>query len=123
MARTLHGYISSHGHSAHHARDLNLERVSDIEWISTLAQSKEEWILVTGDLRIHKNGAERTAYRQARLKGVVLAPAFQRIPLGRACASLIARWDELVDFLSTTNPPVLVRLNIGFRSKFDILPL
>jgi len=51
---------------------------ADTVWIEMLDKSKEDWIVITGDGRIERNKAERTAFRQAMLKGFVLAPAYQR---------------------------------------------
>ncbi len=77
LATTLGGYIASLGHSAHHIRTLPCgASAPDLIWIEMLGRSKEDWIVITGDGRIERNKAERAAFRQAMLRGFVLAPAY-----------------------------------------------
>jgi len=78
---------------------------------------------VTGDGRIRKNRAKREAYRRANLKGVVLAPAFQKTEMGRCCGIIVAKWDGLIDFTSKITAPYLVEASINLSPKFKILPL
>lgn len=123
MARTLSGYLSQTSTEVFHARDLGLHNRSDEEWIAHLAKSGEDWMIFTGDTRIRKNRAEREAYRRARLKGVVLAPAYQKTEMGKCCGVIVAKWDGLLDFTSKIAAPYLVELSINLSPKFRVLPL
>jgi predicted nuclease of predicted toxin-antitoxin system len=123
MARTLDGFIRSDGHSAVHIRDLPLSHPTDLEWIGYLRNSNEEWIVVTGDMRLHRNAAERAAFRQARLKGVVLAAAYQKSPSHKVCAVMIHQWPALIETLSRFDPPFLVEMSINFSGRFKQLSL
>jgi hypothetical protein len=123
MAHTLHGFISNDGHEAVHLRDLPLAHPNDVEWIRYLAQDGVDWIVITGDGRIRKNKPEREAFRQARLKGIVLAPAFQKTPMSRCCAVLVDRWPYLLDTMGRFNPPVLFEMGIKFSGKFTQLTM
>jgi hypothetical protein len=122
MSRTLAGYLESRSRVVH-ARDLQLDRVTDIDWINFLRDSGEEWTVVTGDTRIRKNRAEREAFRRARLRGVVLSPAFQKTEMGRCCGMLVARWDDLMTFTSSIQPPYLVEVALNLGSRYKVLPL
>lgn len=123
MARTLAGYLSGLSVEVRHARDLGLHAKSDVEWIEHLASTGDDWLVVTGDGRIRKNKPEREAYHRAGLKGVVLAPAYQKSPMGRSCGMIVARWDDLIDFTSRIRAPYLVELSINLGSKFGVLSM
>lgn len=123
MARTLAGYLSSDPITVSHARDLELHNKPDIEWIEYLGRSPEDWMVFTGDGRIRKNRAEREAFRRANLRGVVLAPAYQKTPMGRCCGIVVSNWDELLAFTSKIDAPYLVEISIRLSARFKVLPL
>lgn len=123
MANTLRGYLAGTNHSVEHARDLGLHEKPDIEWIEHLSLSGDDWLVFSGDGRIRRNRAEREAFRRAQLKGVVLAPAYQKTPMGRCCGIIVARWDGLIDFTSRIQPPYLVELSINLKPTFSLLPI
>ena len=122
-ARTLAGYLQATEHEVFHARDLGLDAKTDIEWIRHLETTGDDWLVFSGDGRIRKNRAEREAYRRAQLKGVILAPAYQKTDMGRCCGIIVARWDGLLGFVQHIQPPYLVELSINLSSKFRVLPL
>jgi hypothetical protein len=123
MASTLHGFVSNWGHAAVHIRDLPLSHPTDIQWMEYLAEDRGDWIVVTGDHRIHRNRPERVAFSQARLKGVVLAAAYQKTPMHRCCAVIVHQWPGLLDTMSRFDPPVLFEMSINFSGKFKQLSL
>lgn len=123
MASTLHGFISGYGHEAFHIRSLLPENTTDVQWMDYLAASRDDWIIITGDGRIRRNKPERMAFRQARLKGVVLAPAFQKVPMHQRCAVIVNQWPNLLDTMSRFAPPVLFEMSIKFSGKFSQLSL
>ena len=98
LAETLNGFVTHRRHDAIHIRDLRCGRhASDIEWIEYLASTGDDWLVVTGDMRIHRNKAERAAFRHHELKGVVLAKAYQKTPLHRLAAFMLWRWPDIED--------------------------
>jgi predicted nuclease of predicted toxin-antitoxin system len=123
MASTLHGYIANFGHAAVHIRDLPLRHPTDVQWIEHLAADRDDWIVITGDDRIRRNKPERIAFRQARLKGVVLAAAYQKTSMNRCCAVLVHQWPSLLETMSRFAPPVLLEMSINFSGKFKQLSL
>jgi hypothetical protein len=123
MARTLAGYLHGSPATVIHARDRGFERLPDVEWIRLLSETGEQWLVVTGDGRLARNKAEREAFRRAGLRGVVLAPAYQKTPMARSCGVLVANWDDLQDFIKRIDPPFLVEMKINLSSTFRVLPL
>jgi hypothetical protein len=123
MARTLNGFISHQGHSAIHLRDLPLDHPADVDWIRYLRDDGGDWIVITGDARIQRNKPERAAFRQASLKGVVLASAYQKMPMHRCCAVIIYQWPALLDTMARFDPPVLMEMSVKFSGRFKQLTL
>ena len=124
LATTLGGYISNYGHSAHHIRTLPCgASAPDIVWMDMLAQSKQDWVVITGDARIQRNKAERAAFRQARLRGFVLAPAYQKTPSHQTASTLIWRWPDMEKLVQSVAAPALYELPINRTGRFKQLPL
>ena len=124
LAATLGGYLLHLGHGTSHIRDLPCGRSApDIEWIAFLRETGEDWIVMTGDHRIHRNKAERAAFRQAGLKGVVLAAAYQKIPINQQAAFLLWRWPDIQRLLETLAPPFLIELPITRSGRLKMLPV
>jgi hypothetical protein len=123
MASTLNGFIENDGHRAVHLRQLPMQHPKDIEWINYLSASDVEWLVITGDQRIRKNKAEAQAFRRARLRGVVLAAAYQKTQMSRCCAVLIDQWPRLYDTIRRFDPPFMLELSINFRGNFKQLPI
>ena len=79
LAQTLNGFLIHRRQCASHIKDLACGRdATDEAWIAFLERSGEPWIVITGDLRIQRNRALREAFRRARLRGLVFAPAYQK---------------------------------------------
>lgn len=123
MASTLNGFIESDGHHAIHMRQLPMQHPKDIEWIRYISSIGEEWLVITGDQRIRKNKAEALAFRQARLRGVVLASAYQKTSMNRCCAVLVDQWPRLYETIRRVDPPFMLELSINFRGNFKLLPV
>ena len=88
-----------------------------------LRRSEGEWIIITGDGRIERNKAERTALRQAMLKGFVLAPAYQRTAINQTASVLIWRWPDMEALMEQVSAPALFELPINRHTRFKPLPL
>ncbi|MEE7458061.1 hypothetical protein MPAR168_20205 [Methylorubrum populi] len=124
LAESLGGYLRHRKDSAAHIRDLPCGRnASDLQWMAYLASTGDDWLVVTGDGRIRKNAAERAAYRQARLKGIVLAPAYQKTSINQQASFLIWRWPDIDALLRLTEPPYLFELPMTRDSKIRSLPI
>jgi hypothetical protein len=92
---------------------------SDEEWIARLgSDSPPDWIVVTGDHRIRKNKAERTAWVRAGLKGFVLARSYQKTPLNQCASILLWRWPEMEQFIRLAAAGAMFELPINRKSGF-----
>ncbi|OHV17811.1 hypothetical protein [Methylorubrum extorquens] len=124
LAETLDGYLRHRKDSASHIRDLPCGRdASDLQWMAYLASTGDDWLVITGDGRIRKNGAERAAFRQVRLKGIVLASAYQKTPIQQQASFLIWRWPDVDTLLRLAEPPFLFELPMNREAKIRPLPI
>jgi hypothetical protein len=123
MARTLNGYIESDGDQAFHISDLMDRNASDSTWMEYLRADSSDWMIITGDDRIRRNKAEARAFRQAGLKGFVLASAYQKTPQHRCCAVLVQQWPLMLDTWKSFDPPILFELSINFSGRLRSLSL
>lgn len=123
LAETLDGYLRYREGSASHIRDLPCGRhAPDLEWMAYLAGTGDDWLVVSGDGRIQRNKAERVAYRQAGLKGFVLASGYQKTPIHQQASFLIWRWPEIDDLLKLA-PPFLFEIPMHRHAGFRQLPV
>lgn len=124
LAETLNGYLRHRDDSASHIRDLPCGRhAADLEWMAYLAGTGDDWLVVTGDRRIQKNKAERAAFRQAGLKGFVLASGYQKTPIHQQASFLIWRWPDINGLLKTLEPPFLFEIPMHRQAGFKQLPV
>ena len=78
LATTLDGFIREDGHGASSLRDKYGPGVRDETWIADLGRDADDWIVISGDLRITRDRAIRTVFRSSGLRGFFLASGRQR---------------------------------------------
>jgi hypothetical protein len=127
FAGALDAFIRPLGHQARHVRQMDdygfTHNTEDVDWIKRLG-SEGDWIVITGDQRIRKNLAERTAWKRAGLKGFVLARAYQKRPVHQVASVLLWRWPEMEQFIRLAAPGSMFELPISLRSGgFTPLPV
>ncbi len=124
LAATLNGYLSMTGGQAVHIKDLPCGRhAPDLVWIDHLRGTGDEWLVVTGDLRLQRVKAQRLAFRQAHLRGIVLASAYQSFRVDRQASFLLWRWSDIEDLVRLTAPPFLFEMPAHRSSGMRSLPL
>ena len=124
LATTLNGFIQHWNHDAVHIKDLPCGRhAKDVDWIVLLAKSGDDWLVVTGDLRIQRLRAERLAFRHAGLKGIVLAPAYQNFAVNQQASFLLWRWPDIEGIIRQIAAPFLFELPTNRSSRIRPLPL
>lgn len=126
FAGSLNAFIEPLGHKARHVRFMPdygfAHNTEDVDWIAGLgAEPAANWIVVTGDQRIRKNIAERTAWIKAGLKAFVLAPAYQKTPINQCAAVLLWRWPEMEKFISLAAPGSMFEMSINRKTGFTPL--
>ena len=130
LASTLQGYfvgLPDNEHRALHVRDLQGlpegRHSKDVAWIAFLSAHADDWIFVTGDLRVTKNAAERQALRAAGLHGFVLSRAYQKTPQNQIASMLLWYWPDIETLFKTVAAPSMYEIPIGRRTKLRQLPL
>lgn len=68
--------------------------ITDVEWIGRLGE-EGGWAVISGDLRITRNRAERDAWRASKLVGFFLSSGLNKLPLMKKAARLITLWDTI----------------------------
>ena len=89
--------------------------ISDIDWITALNQ-EGHWIVVSGDLRITRNRAERQVFRSSKLTGFFLAPALKKARVLKQLERLCALWDNIIMLAGAAAPGALYELPIKTTS-------
>lgn len=124
LAASLGGFVAHQGDEAVHIKDLDCGRhAPDLVWITMLAESRQEWLVITGDRRLQRNRAERLAFRQAGLRGIVLAGAYQTFAVNQQASFLLWRWPDVQAIVRLTEPPFLFELPANRTSRIRPLPL
>ncbi len=83
--------------------------VTDIEWISAL-NSEGHWIVISGDRRITRNRAERSAFQSSRLTGFFMSPGLKKAPVLKQLERLCALWDNIIVLSTAAQPGGLYEL-------------
>jgi hypothetical protein len=121
----LDGFVAHLGHRAFHIKDIpELPRgrhTPDLDWIGHLKLEKD-WIFITGDARLLKNKAERTALRSSGLYGFILAPGYQKMPDSQVASNLIWKWPEIESLIKAVAPAIF-EIPASRGSKLKTLPL
>ena len=125
LASTLHGFAASANHTAIHIKDPACgRRATDVEWIAMLASdTTHRWVVVTGDIRLSKNKAERAAFRSAGLFGFVLGSAYHKTPLNQVASFLLWRWPEMVQIVGLVGGAALYELPMTRSGRLKQIPL
>lgn len=77
--------------------------VSDKKWIEELSHDGY-WIVISGDLRIKKNQAERMAFRNSKLTGLFMAPGLLKKKPHVQTYRILYHWEK-IEQLSTLVAP------------------
>lgn len=115
VARAIHQLIEPDS-VAVALRDKFDPATADIDWIKSLSV-EGGWAVISGDLRITKNAAERTAWLTTDLIGFFLEPALARLNPLEQTARLL-RWIPVLERqLSLIRGPALFALPLHSTSR------
>ncbi len=124
LASTLNGYVTHLGHTAVHIRNMRCgPHASDVEWMAALRETGDDWLVITGDLRISKNRPERLAFAKANLKGIALAPGYQSLRVHQQASIILWRWPDIENAVAQFQPPFLFELPVGKNTGLRALRL
>lgn len=85
--------------------------ITDIDWITALNQ-EGHWIVISGDLRITRNRAERLVFQSSKLTGFFMAPALKKARVLKQLERLCALWDNIITLAGAAAPGALYELPI-----------
>ena len=124
VASTLNGYVAHLGHDTVHVRDLACgPHAADVVWMAALRATGDDWLVLTGDMRISKNRPERFAFARSNLKGIALAPAYQNLPMHQRVSTILWRWPDIENAVVRFQPPFLFELPVGRNTGLRTLRL
>jgi PIN domain-containing protein len=120
FAGCLNALIAPDGDKARHVRFMPdygfTHSTKDVDWIARRgSEPAAQWIVITGDQRIRKNLAERTAWIKAGLKAFVLAPVYQKTPINQGASVLL--W-QMKAFVEQAAPGSMFELSMNRRTGF-----
>lgn len=121
MAYTLDGYLRGTEHDAVALKDMFPSDIADIDWMTALSASKEEWLIITGDDHIRRHRVERAAFRRLELRAFVLADGYRTTPMPNRCTMPIRRWADIEATFARFARPFMFKLPLGPGSKFESL--
>lgn len=101
--------IFRHEHEIVALRDKFSPTATDTEWITALSQ-EGHWMIISGDLRITRNRAERMIFQNSRLTGFFMAPSLKKARVLKQLERLCALWDNIITLASATAPGALYEL-------------
>lgn len=113
LARAL-AALFDNGWKIEALRDRMPESTPDIEIIARM-DTTGPWMLISADLRIARNRAERQAIRNSRAIGFFLAPGLGKAPIARKAARIILLWDKMVQQIGLAQPGAM--FEISFRGE------
>ena len=123
LARSLNGFLEERDEGkAVHLRDKFDPATKDETWIKALKKENCDWIVISADLKITKNKAEKEAWREAKLKGFFVNKAF----LKREQHLIVSRVFALLEIIkkasnkSSTKNYLMYRLPVKGNTLEDL---
>lgn len=89
--------------------------ITDIDWITAL-NKEGHWIVISGDLRITRNRAERLVFQSSKLTGFFMAPALKKAKVLKQLERLCSLWDNIITLAQAAAPGALYELPIKTAS-------
>ena len=112
VARLERGQDPGHTNEVVHLSERFDRKTEDVVWIKSLGADKD-WVIVSGDLRISRNRAEREAWRESGLTAFFLKNAWADQKLWPFAARFIAWWPRI------TAQAAMAQKGKGFMVPFN----
>ena len=82
----------------HHDEDPRFQTTTpDTEWISVLGKDRPTWVVISGDGRILRNKAERSALREAKLNFFCLSKQWMHAPKYEFAWKFVKVWPDILE--------------------------
>ena len=87
-----------------HLRDRFSPDATDQEWLRALAESPEDWFVLSGDFRITKKPHERKVWSDSGLTVFFLQKGFMGIPFWEQAWKIVKGWPIILRNAQTITP-------------------
>jgi hypothetical protein len=101
IAAALNVLSEREGVAVVHLRDMFHRKVTDIEWLESLAKSDDEWFVLSGDVRVTSKPHERLAWKNSGLTVFFLKRGYMAIPFWHQAWKLIRWWPTILNAAKT----------------------
>lgn len=78
------------------AQEHEIADTTDLEWISALGRERE-WIIISGDVRITRNPAERAAWYESGLTAFFFGDGWSSARYWKQAAELVTWWERITE--------------------------
>ena len=116
VARALNELVEPDGHQVKHLRELFPANTPDIDWLSELG-TQGGWTILSADMRIHKNKAEREAWRRSNTIAFFLTPWWSKQKFVDVAARLLLRWKDIEAQTRLVAPPAAFEVGPSGKMK------
>ena len=117
LAASLDPILSQNGHSATHLRDKFSPDITDIDFISALAD-EGDWTIITADHHIYTRPHERQAWEESSLVVGILNPGWLSFPLTQQTARFLNKLDAIIDVAGKCAPGTSFVIPVTGRPRF-----
>jgi hypothetical protein len=107
------------GHELKHLSDRFRRDIPDIDWIRGLSV-EGGWTIISGDVRISRNRAEREVWLESNMLGFFLAKGWTNLTLWDQAWRFIRIWPKVMRLAETIKPPAGFIIHAS-SLKFDQL--
>jgi PIN like domain len=111
-AGSLHILSQRDGHRVIHLSEMFERDVTDPTWIRALAESKDDWTIVSGDSRILRTPHLKAVWLASGLTAFFLDQGWMKVSYWDQVAALVRWWPKIIDQAS------LVERGAGFEVPF-----
>jgi hypothetical protein len=94
IARGLNGFVAPE-HQVVHLKELFAANTDDSVWMTELAR-QEEWVIITGDMRIGKNPLEIQAWKEAGHTIFFLKPGWMKLMFWDQAQKFVKCFPEII---------------------------
>lgn len=95
IARGLNGFVAPE-HQVVHLREQFAANTDDVVWMTELAR-QQEWVIITGDIRIGRNPLEVRAWREAGHRIFFLKPGWLKLRFWDQAQKFVKCFPEIIE--------------------------
>lgn len=104
LARALSFLSKPDGHTVVPLLDKFERNTPDVDWITTLSQEKNDWVIISGDKNIIRKKHERAAWKESELTAFFLKKGWNNIDFWNMSWKLVKWWPIIVNQATQIQP-------------------